>query len=402
MNPKLIISKIIERVDNAETAQQLYPSVVATDDAALFSAANETFGSWDGALAEALVFLRRFYETIEERDREDGAESEEPDIDRPERRVGPSATVFAYIIGQSGYPFTLGLDDVVPSPTPALSTWSDAPAREHLPARVSLGDDDTSIVVVTTRGQCVAIDNRLIAEYRRETVIRPLTRFGGIDDDEVAVTVIPRRALRGQGRLYTVSVLGQFKASTLKDYAKLSSDASVGVLLKDDDALLTAFVGDDDAKICVASSHGKALVFEAGEVRSQGRKATGVRAISLESDARVVGAFHVSDDGYMILATDHGLFKRMRMKDFRPQGRAGGGLQTCRLNAGDQVACVTQAQADGDVIVVTNIGRVARFPAYDVPFFNRAAKGAPLLELDEGETIAHMIGVVAGAFPETA
>lgn len=158
------------------------------------------------------------------------------------------------------------------------------------------------------------------------------------------------------------------------------------------------FTGPVDAAICVLSSHARAIVFDAAEVRSQGRKATGVRAIGLEGDAQAVAAFAVRPGDWIALATAGGMMKRMRASDFRPQGRAGGGLQSCRLQGTDRVVCGARLLLADDVFVVTNHGRWARFPAFELPFGARSARGERILELLDGEQIVSIQTAPAGSF----
>jgi DNA gyrase subunit A len=148
--------------------------------------------------------------------------------------------------------------------------------------------------------------------------------------------------------------------------------------------------------VFVASSAGKAIHFPTEDVRSQGRRATGVRAIQLDAGARVVGAFATEGVDWVALATEQGMMKRMPITEYRPQGRSGGGLQTYRVTD-DPVASVAALPIDGDVVVLTNRGRVTRFPAFDLPLGNRAAKGEPCVQLEPGETVEQLLGVPAGS-----
>jgi DNA gyrase subunit A len=254
-----------------------------------------------------------------------------------------------------------------------------------------------AMVILTDRGQVVAVDRRLLQPWSADAIARPLIeRFSGIEPRERAALVAPRRAVREQARFFTVTADGQVKASEASEYARLSSDAMVGSLLREGDRFVAAFAGPARGNVLVASSLAKAIVFDIAELRPQGRKATGVRAIALDEGATAVSAFVCPDDGWLVLATAQGYFKRMRSAEFRAQGRGGGGLQTCRLGHGDTVTDLVSIDLAGDLLVLTSSGRYLRLAAYDVPLLGRSARGDRLVDLDAGERVVQLVAVPAG------
>lgn len=391
MTPETLFSRLNDAIDDGATPEGLLKDQVLAESPNWHREAVLAFGSWEAYIAAALVRLRRI--TAGERR---VAEDSRPDEPRPERVVGPAGRGHVFAISTRGYAFVLSLADVPATWERALYDL-DAP-EDHTLARLDAAEDDTAVVLVTSLGNGLAVDLRLLPAWESDALVRPLTqRFSGLESSERLVCAFPKRALRTGNRVYFVSTGGQVKASDASEYRKLSSEALAATLLRDDDSLLTAFAAPAECRITLWSSMAKALVFEAEELRSQGRKATGVKGIGLDEGAHVVAAFVGHEEGMVVLATRQGYFKRMRMTDFRPQGRAGGGLQTCRLVAGDEVVSVCAVELAGDLTVITTTGRVARFPAYEVPLHGRAARGDQLLELQDGEQILRIQGVAAGA-----
>ncbi len=386
-----LVDSILAFVDSGADADDLFETAVSVDSPDLYRRCVDVFGAWDAALAAALVASRRTSVAKPER----GVALE--DAPRPERAVGPAAHVPVYLVGRSGHFLHADLDALRATETPTLRDFPEGPGDGHRPELVIPGVDDFGVALITTHGNALAADLRTLPEWERDAVTRDLShRFGGLEDDEVVAYAVPRRHLREFDRYYSVSVDGQVKASDCSELARLCNDAMVATLLRDGDALLSIFAAPKATRVFVASSMAKAIVFKTGDIRSQGRRATGVRAIGLDAGARVVGAFAVREATHCVLATEQGLMKRMHLDEFRPQGRGGGGLQTCRLAAGDAVASVAPACLDDDVLVLTSEGRFARFPAYDVPLGNRAARGEPIVPLAPGETVTQVVGAPAG------
>lgn len=396
MNADFVISRILARIDAGPDADSLIEENVATTDARLLADAVAAFGSWPRALAGTLVHLRTFYERINQTagaDEDDGGSN--VDDPRPERVVTGLARSAAFVLTQGGNALSADLSDFVSAETPATGSWA-APSGSEVPRTIVGGLTDSGVVMFTHTGKAVAADLRLLSAWSSPTVRQLWQRFEGLDASDRVVALFARSDLRAEPRFYTVSAEGQFKASDCSELRKLGSEAMAGALLKDDDTLLAAWCGPVDERVMLIGSHGRGIVFDASEVRSQGRKATGVRGIAIEGDARVVGAFAADPTGWVVIATSSGLMKRTRIADYRPQGRAGGGLQTCRLSGGERVVAAGCAKLDGDVIAVTSQGRWMRFPTWDVPFGTRAARGERCVELDQGEQIVALRGVVAG------
>jgi len=398
MNRDTAISRILAFVDAGADVESLLAENACDDSPDLFAGVVEAFGSWDAGVAATLVHLRAFYEAASQRDADASGGGTTEDDPRPERVVTPDQHRDLILLARSGQAFATSLDVLPPTPEPVLRSFPDGPGRRQTVDRVALGADDGGVLLLTSKGEAVAVDRRLLPAWDPDAVPRSLARYEGLTDEDAFVTACARRGLRADDRFYSVSLNGQIKATDTKDFKRIGADAMVAVLLRDGDALVDVYTGAHDARVCVASSHGKALVFDMDSVRSQGRRATGVRAIKLDAGAHVVGSFVVPEDGWLLLVTESGLIKRTKMVDYRPQGRDGGGLQSVRLGGDDTVACVGVARPHDDAFVVTSTGRFARFPLWDVPFGGRAAKGETLLDLDEGESIVQVLGVPAGEF----
>lgn len=392
-------TELLAFIDSGADADALLEGNVSIDSRSLYERGVEICGSWDAALAGALVWLRNL---DARQQRHSGGDTEASDVARPERHVGPEAHRALYVVSRAGAVIEHVLSRVPTTPRAELRVLPDAPHSRHRPDLFVLGDDDSGMVLVTTLGKAVAVDARLLPNWESDAFVRePGLQFGDLEADEVFAGATPRRSLRQADRFYSVSVFGQIKATDASEYARLSSDATPALLLKSGDALYEVFSASKEAHVFVASSHGKAIHFPVGDIRSQGRRATGVRAIQLDTGARVVGAFATEPDQWVVLVTESGLAKRVAASEFRPQARAGGGLQSVRLAGDELVAAVGGARIDADVLFLTSEGRVARMPTYDVPFGHRASKGEQLFTLETGETVTQVLGVPAGHFEES-
>ena len=395
MDHEKLIDTLLVRIDKGATADELLESSMKTSSADYHREVVQAFGTWERFLTELAITAR-------------GMENQQPtgpsrvaleDEERPERSVGAGATRPVTVLTHEGQILNMSLDKLPATRVPELREFPAGPGS-FAPHKLVLGIFDTGLALFTNKGNIIVVDRRLLAEHKPGEHVRPLgNRFPGIEEGEGIVDVMPLSYLRNQERYYTVTSLGQIKASNTTELHRISREPSVGFLLKGSDKLIAAFAAPRRSQVYAGGSHAKAIQFSTSDIRSQGRKATGVRAISLGTDEEVVSAFPLRGGKRNIaLVTSAGVIKRMPMREFRKQGRGGGGLQSCRLNSGDKVASMAQVSLGGDLLLLTSTGRFARFPAYDLPFGGRAAKGEPLLSLTPGERVQQILGVPAGEF----
>jgi DNA gyrase subunit A len=129
----------------------------------------------------------------------------------------------------------------------------------------------------------------------------------------------------------TVSAQGLVKRSDREEYLGRTR-AMIAAGVRDDDAIVAVLACRDDDELLVAHSGGLAIRFPVADVRSMGRSATGVAAITLPARASVVAATVVpvatGDAAEVLLIAADGRTKRTRLAEFPTQGRGGKGVQT--------------------------------------------------------------------------
>src|SRR5690625_3542678 len=273
----------------------------------------------------------------------------------------------------------------------------DGPGKEAWPDRLHPSADDVStFFALAANGTGSSLHRPHFAPWSEHA--RP-ARF--VDhvlraEDSPVVGMFPRRELRLAKRIYAVATDGQIKASEAEEYAKRVSNEAIDVISPRDGArAYTMFSGHEDAQVFLASSGGKAIVFDASEIRSQGLRAQGVRGIQLDDDHTLVGAFAI-EEPEVVLVTAHGYVKRMLLDEFRPQGRGGAGLQTCKLADDDRVVAMVQTTINDDLLLIATDGQYLRLPIWQIPSMGRPARGDRMVAPPDGHMILDACIVPAG------
>jgi DNA gyrase subunit A len=136
------------------------------------------------------------------------------------------------------------------------------------------------------------------------------------------------------------------------------------ITLRKDDVLVSANVVNEDASLLVASENGYGKRTLLTEYRIQGRGGSGILTMNCtDKTGKIVGAEVVDDDDRLIVMTTGGKAIRMKVKDIRTTGRVAQGVRLINLAGNDQVrslARIVSTTDDGDMdLLDENSGELA-------------------------------------------
>ena len=135
--------------------------------------------------------------------------------------------------------------------------------------------------------------------------------------------------------------------------------------------------GEQDIMMAVRSS--KAIRFPESKVRSMGRNASGVRAITVDSENdEVVGMVVVKEgDGFDIMVvSEKGCGKRSALEDYRITNRGGKGVKTITVTekTGELVSLKAVTDED-DLMIITKKGTMIRMGVDTLRVMGHATQG---------------------------
>jgi DNA gyrase/topoisomerase IV subunit A len=408
MTNEQIIERILS-IAREEPTRNLLEMSAATLYPELYEGAAEGFGGWDGALAEALASaVKASARPKAAAGRARAARSSEEE--QVERVVGPQAAEPLFARTSGGAFYKVAGADIPLSGVPIIAaTPHGAGILETL---VHLGEPG-GVVVFSDRGRYFGIDVRMAPNWDGEMLDRRVQDVVRLEDGERIIGVLPREALhsssqnsakpraireRETDRLIHVTRQAKGKASLVSEMSyTLDRQGREAFLLNAGDAPVAVMAGPQKNSVFCASAMGKAIHFDAADIRTMGLQAVGVNVMKLdgEEDA-VIGAFLGNGVKQVALITEHGLGKRVEFEEFRPQSRAGAGLQLLRLDNHDRVAAAVACEPDKDLAVLTSRGRVHRMPATDFARMGRPAKGNLQIDLLDDELVVGLAALPCG------
>lgn len=270
---------------------------------------------------------------------------------------------------------------------------------------IELGDDDVvnfmqqvhshdSLLVFAKSGQSYGIKAYRIPEMNLATKGRHIRNvIEGLNEEIDVVLALPEAD--PDASVFTVSAQGTVKRCAVENFENATRKGGIlGLGLSEGDTLAGAAVVKDQDDIMIVANSGKAIRFNAGDIRVMGRSATGVRGINLDPDEFVVGMMVIpegKDDGlYLLCVGEKGVGKRTSVSEFNVQNRGGGGVYAFRANkkTGNLITAMG-VHLDQDLVMFTSKGITNRIAVKSISETGRVASGVYLMDLDEGDALTN-------------
>ncbi len=204
--------------------------------------------------------------------------------------------------------------------------------------------------------------------------IRNIIPIKDMDDESLYLTIATRN--------------GVIKKTALSAYSNINKNGLIAVNIREGDAVIGVDLTVAEQEVVLVTKQGKAIRFNADDVRSMGRNSTGVRGIKLGDDDEVVGMVPVTDNGELLVISKKGMGKRSHIDEYRTQTRGGKGLITYKVSdkTGPLVGC-TLVDDSKDLMIITNQGVIIRVATSEIPTLSRATAGVRLMRAKDAEIV---------------
>jgi DNA gyrase subunit A len=164
------------------------------------------------------------------------------------------------------------------------------------------------------------------------------------DGDELIGVIVTA----GDDDIFMVSAAGMAIRFAEDDVRAMGRDAAGvrGMQLRSDDEVVSLDLGRDDTSILIATDAGYGKRTQLHNFNRQGRGGLGVRGIRLTAQrGRVVAAFMVGLDDEILVISSAGVMVRMAVREISSQGRDATGVRLVSLDTGQAVASVAPVLA---------------------------------------------------------
>ncbi|MDQ2865857.1 MAG: DNA gyrase subunit A [Candidatus Eremiobacteraeota bacterium] len=243
------------------------------------------------------------------------------------------------------------------------------------------------VLFFTNKGRVYRLRGYEIPDTTRQARGTALVNLLTLPPGEFVTAVFPIDKFEGEKYLMMVTRKGVIKKTKLDEFTNVRRNGLNAIGLDETDELLAVDLSDGTRDLILASKRGMAVHFNEKGVRSMGRNARGVKAMTLEGNDEII-AMDVIEDARreVLLVTSKAFGKRTPIDDYRHTSRGGKGVKAFAKEREDigQVIDQIMVNADDEILMITNGNQVIRLKVSNIRKAGRSTKGVRLQRLENG------------------
>ena len=254
------------------------------------------------------------------------------------------------------------------------------------------------LMFFTDLGKVYKIKAYEIPEASRTAKGTPVINFLNLDQGERVTAVIPVKEFADDNYRIMVTKNGTIKKAPMSQFDTNRKTGLIAITLKDDDKLIAVSQSSGDESVYVITKKGKSITFPEDDVRSMGRSAGGVRAISLDDGDEVVSMeLDSTGERELLVMTKKGFGKRTNLDEYRVQTRGGKGVATydkTKFAKTGELVGATLVSDDDEIMLINSNGVIIRIRANEISKSGRTTQGVKIMKVEDGDEIVSFAKVL--------
>ena len=249
------------------------------------------------------------------------------------------------------------------------------------------------LMFFTNTGKAYRTKAYEIPEAQRTAKGTPAVNFLNLMQRERITAVIPIKDFEQEKFLIAVTKNGTIKKMNIADFDTSRKAGRIAIKLKDGDELIGIKETTGTSNVIIVTRKGKCICFSEEDVRTMGRAAGGVRAITLEKNDEVVAMELAEKNEELLVVTRNGYGKRTKVKEYKIQARGGKGLLTydkTKFNKTGELIGAMVVNEEDDVFLINSDGIIIRIKAGEVSRLGRTTQGVRIMRVQEESIIVTM------------
>ncbi len=260
-----------------------------------------------------------------------------------------------------------------------------------------------TMLFFTSKGRCYKLKVYELPEGNKASKGRAIQNMLNIEPGDsvnacLNVAQFDNQEYRESHNIVFCTKQGIIKKTLLDDYKNVRAKGIIAINLRDDDQVVSVCLTNGENEIIVANRAGRAIRFSEDTVRTMGRGATGVKAMSIDkAEDEIVGMVCVEDPEKqtVLVVSEQGFGKRSNIEDYRITNRGGKGVKTLNVTekVGELVAikCVTD---EDDLMIINKSGITIRLKLSTVNVQGRVTQGVRLINLTKRNDVISNVCIV--------
>ena len=248
----------------------------------------------------------------------------------------------------------------------------------------------------TTKGRVYRLKVYEIPEatrYARGTAIVNLLQ---LERGEGVAAVISTKDFPKNEFLMFATEQGMVKKTSMELYDRTRAGGLIAINLHDKDRLISVKRVAPGDKIIMVSSAGKAICWEADEVRSMGRDTAGVRGMTVDGkDVKVLGMEIAQEGADLLVITERGYGKRTPVSEYPVHHRGGQGVYTIIMTEKKGLLSVMKVVREEDeLMLISEAGVVVRTQVNGISQQGRQTQGVHIMNVADKDRV---VGAASGS-----
>ena len=252
------------------------------------------------------------------------------------------------------------------------------------------------ILFFTNLGKVYWLKVYEIPEGGRYTKGKAIINLLKVEKDEAITVAIAVKEFKDDVFFLMATKCGVIKRVELSAFSNPRSTGLIAIKLREKDELIAVKLTSGKEDVVLATRKGKAIRFNAEEIREIGRTGVGVRGIRLGKDDYTVGMEIVKENATLLTVTENGYGKRTELDEYRVQSRGGKGV--INIKTSDRNGCVVGIKGvidEDELMVITTAGTVLRTRVKDIRASGRSTQGVKIIRTDGKDKVTAIAKLVA-------
>ncbi len=254
-----------------------------------------------------------------------------------------------------------------------------------------------SIMMFTNLGRVYRIKAYEIPEGSRQSKGMNVVNVIPLMPEEKIMTILPCTVKDDNERyLCMVTEKGIIKRTRLSEFKNTRKTGIIALSIDEGDSLKFVRLTSGEDNLLIATRNGFAIQFRENDVRTMGRTARGVKAITMREGDSVVDMAICDENTRVLTISETGYGRISNIADYRLQSRGGKGIKNYRVDKYGLVAAVLPVtEGNTDIIMIADDGIIIRIFADDISEFARPAKGVRVMKTtnSNGDTVRKILSV---------
>ncbi len=257
-----------------------------------------------------------------------------------------------------------------------------------------IGSTHSYLLILTNKGRLYWLKALLIPDVGVASRGKSIRNLVELEPDETVSSVVAVKDFPGDRYLVMLTSDGRIKKTRLSEFRNIRRGGLAAISLNPKSELIMAAVTEGDRDILIGTKSGKAIRFHEKQVRPMGRKAAGVKAMTLGRKDEIIGMIVAGPEiEYVFTASGKGFGKKTAINLYPRRRRAGKGVINLRVNAriGNAIGMVGVSREE--LMMITEMGKVIRIKIEQVRPSGRATQGVRIINLEKGDSVVSIAKV---------